>query len=113
MGSITRRRKNTRTNESFRMAFLVKYIAFVAAFLSATQLACSTELKIVDASDAMSVKAYADLVGKENCVPFDPLDTSLIDSSGLDADTLYKLLVLRHKGALPEVCVPKEGDRAY
>ena len=43
------------------MAFLVKYIAFVVAFLSAAKLGESIDLKLVDASDADSVQAYADL----------------------------------------------------
>merc|ERR1712038_1426440 len=109
--STTRRRKKTRTNQSFRMAFLVKYIAFVAAFLSATQLVNSTELKVVHATDVMALKDYADYVEKEDCSPFDPLDTSLIDASALDAASLYQLLVLRHTGALIEVCTPKAGSR--
>ena len=43
------------------MAYLVKYLAFVAAFLSAAKLGESIDLKLVDASDADSVQAYADL----------------------------------------------------
>ena len=43
------------------MAFLVKYIAFVVAFLSATELAESIELKLFDVTDADSVQEYADL----------------------------------------------------
>ena len=43
------------------MAFLIKYIAFVVAFLSATKLVESVELKLVDDSDADAVQAYADL----------------------------------------------------
>ena len=43
------------------MAFLVKYIAFVVAFLSATKLVESVELKLVDDSDADAVQAYAAL----------------------------------------------------
>merc|ERR1711994_339423 len=111
--STTRRRKKTRINE--KMAFLVKYIAFVATFLSAcsSSSADPPEFMMVDASNVASVKEYADFVAKEDCFPFDPLDTSLIDASGLDADTLYKLLVLRHTGSLIEVCIPKDGDRWF
>ena len=43
------------------MAFLIKYIAFVVAFLSAAKLVESVELKLVDDSDADAVQAYADL----------------------------------------------------
>ena len=46
------------------MAFLIKYIAFVVAFLSAAKLVESVELKLVDDSDADAVQAYADL-GRE------------------------------------------------
>ena len=43
------------------MAYVVKYLAFVSAFLSAAELGESIDLKLVDASDADSVQAYADL----------------------------------------------------
>ena len=43
------------------MAFLVKYIAFVVAFLSAAKLGESIELDLVDVTDADSVQAYADM----------------------------------------------------
>ena len=46
------------------MAFLIKYIAFVVALLSAAKLVESVELKLVDDSDADAVQAYADL-GRE------------------------------------------------
>jgi len=95
------------------MAVLVKYITFVVVFLSATQLACSTEVKLFDASDVNAVKEYADFVARENCSPFDPIDKSVMDASALDADTLYRLLVLRHTGTLLEVCVPKESERLF
>ena len=43
------------------MAFLVKYIAFAVAFLSAAKLGKSIELELVDVTDADSVQAYADM----------------------------------------------------
>ena len=43
------------------MAFLVKYIAFVVAFLSAAKLGEGVNLQLVDPTDAESIQAYADL----------------------------------------------------
>jgi len=43
------------------MAFLVKYIAFVVAFLSAAKLGESIDLNLVDVTDADSVQAYVDM----------------------------------------------------
>jgi len=92
------------------MAFLVKYMAFFGAFLSATQLASSTDVKIIDASDPKSAKDYLSMVEENDCHAFDPFDTSLIDASALDAATLYQLFVLRSSGSLIEYCVPKAGE---
>merc|ERR1712061_70683 len=111
MGNSVPRKSFYCTSKSIKMAFLVKYIAFVAAILSATQLAESSPIKMVDATDPKAVQDYAEFVSHEHCVPFDPLDTDLLDAKALDAETLYQLLVLKHSGALLETCVPKEGDR--
>ena len=46
---------------TLKMAFLVKYIAFAVAFLSAAKLGESIELDLVDVTDADSVQAYADM----------------------------------------------------
>ena len=43
------------------MAFLVKYIAFVFAFLSVAKLGEGIELQLVDPTDAESIQAFADL----------------------------------------------------
>ena len=43
------------------MAFLVKYIAFVVAFLSVAKLGEGIELQLVDPTDAESIQAFADL----------------------------------------------------
>ena len=43
------------------MAFLVKYLAFVVAFLSAAKLGEGIDLQLVDPTDAASIQKYADL----------------------------------------------------
>ena len=43
------------------MAFLVKYIAFVVAFLSAAKLGEGIDLNLVDVTDADSAQAYVDM----------------------------------------------------
>ena len=43
------------------MAFLVKYIAFVVAFLSAAKSGEGIKMKLVDPTDAKSIQEYADL----------------------------------------------------
>ena len=43
------------------MAFLVKYLAFVVAFLSAAKLGEGINVKLVDPTDAKAVQKYADM----------------------------------------------------
>ena len=43
------------------MAFLVKYLAFVVAFLSAAKLGEGIDVKQVDPTDAESIQEYADM----------------------------------------------------
>ena len=43
------------------MAFLVKYVAFAVAFLSAANLGEGIKLDLVDVTDADSIQAYADM----------------------------------------------------
>merc|ERR1711936_836291 len=91
------------------MAFLIKYIALVVAFLSAAKLVESVELKLV--SDADAVQAYADLVKQDMCESFDPLNDEHMAAIGDDVDTLKHLLIIYHMGDEIEICEPKEGDR--
>jgi len=96
---------------NLNMAFLVKYIAFVVAFLSAAKLGESIDLKLVDASDADSVQAYADLVKKDICETFDPSNDEHMTAIGDDVATLKHLLTVYYMGDSIEICEPKEGDR--
>ena len=43
------------------MAFLVKYLALVVAFLSAAKLGESINVKLVDPTDEESIQEYADM----------------------------------------------------
>jgi len=93
------------------MAFLVKYLAFVVAFLSAAKLGEGINVKLVDPTNAESIQEYADLVKKDHCVSFDPLDSSHMDAIGDDATTLARLLKLHYQGDNIEICAVKEEDR--
>jgi len=93
------------------MAFLVKYLAFVVAFLSAAKLGEGINVKLVDPTDAESIQEYADLVKKDHCESFDPLDSSHMDAIGDDATTLARLLTLHYQGDNIDICAPKEEDR--
>lgn len=93
------------------MAFLVKYIAFVVAFLSAAKLGEGVNLQLVDPTDAESIQAYADLVKQEICESFNPLNPAHMDAIGDDATALAHLLTVHYLGDNIEICTPKEGDR--
>jgi len=94
-----------------RMAFLVKYIAFVVAFLSAAKLGESIDLNLVDVTDADSVQAYVDMVRANACESFDPTIPDHMAAVEDDAATLAHLLQLHYHGDNIEICTPKEGDR--
>merc|ERR1712242_375279 len=96
---------------NLRMAFLVKYLAFVVAFLSAAKLGEGINVKLVDPTNAESIQEYADLVKKDHCVSFDPLDSSHMDAIGNNATTLARLLTLHYQGDNIDICAPKEEDR--
>jgi len=93
------------------MAFLVKYLAFVVAFLSAAKLGEGIDVKQVDPTDAESIQEYADMVKESRCERFDPLESSHMDAIGDDAPTLARLLTLHHQGDTFEICASKEEDR--
>jgi len=93
------------------MAFLVKYLAFVVAFLSAAKLGEGINVKLVDPTNAESIQEYADLVKKDVCESFDPLNSSHMDAIGDDATTLARLLKLHYQGDNIEICAVKEEDR--
>jgi len=90
---------------------LVKYLAFVVAFLSAAKLGEGINVKLVDPTNAESIQEYADLVKKDHCESFDPLDSSHMDAIGDDATTLARLLTLHYQGDNIEICASKEKDR--
>jgi len=92
------------------MAFLVKYLAFVVAFLSAAKLGEGINVKLVDPTNAESIQEYADLVKKAHCEIFDP-HSSHMDAIGDDAPTLARLLTLHHQGDTFEICASNEEDR--
>ena len=107
------------------MAFLVKYLAFVVAFLSAAKLGEGINVKLVDPTNAESIQEYADLgrwkahindftlhlgrkdvnayiqlfisfpVKQDVCESFDPLNSSHMDAIGDDATTLARMLTVR------------------
>jgi len=93
------------------MAFLVKYLAFVVAFLSAAKLGEGIDVKQVDPTDAESIQEYADMVKESRCERFDPLESSHMDAIGDDAPTLARLLTLHHQGDTFEICASNEEDR--
>jgi len=104
------------------MAFLVKYIAFVVAVLSAAKLGEGIKQGIiqVDPSDAKSVQKYADLVKQGHCETFDPTKSTHMDAIGnckrrkgckKTANTLAQLLTAKYLGDNIEICAPKEEDR--
>jgi len=93
------------------MAFLVKYLAFVVAFLSAAKLGEGINVKLVDPTNAESIQEYADLVKKDVCESFDPLNSSHMDAIGDDATTLARLLTVHYQGDNIDICTPKEEDR--
>jgi len=90
---------------------LVKYLAFVVAFLSAAKLGEGINVKLVDPTNAESIQEYADLVKKDVCESFDPLNSSHMDAIGDDATTLARLLKLHYQGDNIEICAVKEEDR--
>merc|ERR1711936_926240 len=96
---------------NLRMAFLVKYLAFVVAFLSAAKLGEGIDVKQVDPTDAESIQEYADMVKESRCERFDPLESSHMDAIGDDAPTLARLLTLHHQGDTFEICASNEEDR--
>jgi len=104
------------------MAFLVKYIAFVVAVLSAAKLGEGIKQGIiqVDPSDAKSVQKYADLVKQGHCESFNPTKSTHMDAIGdckrrrgckKTANTLAQLLTAQYLGDNIEMCVSKEEDR--
>jgi len=93
------------------MAFLVKYLAFVVAFLSAAKLGEGIDVKQVDPTDAESIQEYADMVKESRCERFDPQESSHMDAIGDDAPTLARLLTLHHQGDTFEICASNEEDR--
>merc|ERR1711910_92675 len=93
-----------------RMAFLVKYLAFVVAFLSAANLGEGINVTLVNPTNAESIQEYADLVKKAHCEIFDP-HSSHMDAIGDDATTLARLLKLHYQGDNIEICAVKEEDR--
>jgi len=92
------------------MAFLVKYLAFVVAFLSAAKLGEGINVTQVNPTNAESIQEYADLVKKAHCEIFDP-HSSHMDAIGDDAPTLARLLTLHHQGDTFEICASNEEDR--
>jgi len=105
---------------NLRMAFLVKYIAFVVAFLSAAKSGEGIKMKLVDPTDAKSIQEYADLVKQEVCESFNPLNSTHMDAIGdcksrkrckKSATTLARLLQAQHLGDNIDICTPKVGDR--
>jgi len=95
------------------MAFLVKYIAFAVAFLSAANLGEGIELELVDVTDADSVQAYADMVKVNDCETFNPLNPDHMAEIGDDATTLAHLLQVHYGGNNVEICTHKDGDRGF
>merc|ERR1711994_7598 len=104
------------------MAFLVKYIAFVVAFLSAAKSGEGIKMKLVDPTDAKSIQEYADLVKQEVCESFNPLNSTHMGAVGdcksrkrckKSATTLAHLLQVHYLGDNIEICTPKEGDRFW
>jgi len=103
------------------MAFLVKYIAFVVAVLSAAKLGEGIGLQQVDPTDAKAVQNYADMVKKGHCETFSPLKSTHMDAIGdckrrkgckKTANTLAQLLTAKYLGDNIEICKPsKEEDR--
>lgn len=93
----------------FRMDFLPKYIAFVAAFMSTATFADNVPINYVDATNVTSLMDYASVVEDYHCVAFTPTMTDPLDVSTLDADTLYQLLSAYYNGDMLEVCVPIES----
>merc|ERR1712141_720123 len=91
---------------NLRMAFLVKYLAFVVAFLSAAKLGECINVKLVDPTNAESIQEYADLVKKDVCESFDPLNSSHMDAIGDDATTLARLLTVHYQGDNIDICTP-------
>merc|ERR1711936_1094223 len=105
---------------NLRMAFLVKFIAFVVAFLSAAKSGEGIKMKLVDPTDAKSIQEYADLVKQEVCESFNPLNSTHMDAIGdcksrkrckKSAATLAKLLQAQHLGDNIDICTPKVADR--
>jgi len=92
------------------MAFLVKYLAFVVAFLSAAKLGEGINVTLVNPTNAESIQEYADLVKKAHCEIFDP-HSSHMDAIGDDATTLARLLTTHYQGDNIDICTPKEQDR--
>jgi len=95
------------------MAFLVKYVAFAVAFLSAANLGEGIKLDLVDVTDADSIQAYADMVKVNECETFDPLNPDHMAEIGDDATTLAHLLQVHYGGNNIEICTHKDGDRAW
>merc|ERR1711997_711399 len=89
---------------------LVKYLAFVVAFLSAAKLGEGINVTQVNPTNAESIQEYADLVKKAHCEIFDP-HSSHMDAIGDDATTLARLLKLHYQGDNIEICAVKEEDR--
>merc|ERR1712141_95829 len=107
---------------NLRMAFLVKYIAFVVAFLAAAKSGEGIKMKLVDPTDAKSIQEYADLVKQEVCESFNPLNSTHMDAVGdcksrkrckKSATTLAHLLQVHYLGDNIEICTPKGGDRFW
>merc|ERR1712150_148742 len=86
-------------------------IAFLVAFLSAAKLGEGVNVKLVDPTNAESIQEYADLVKKDVCESFDPLNSSHMDAIGDDAATLARLLKVHYQGDNIDICKPKEEDR--
>merc|ERR1712038_140088 len=91
----------------YRMGFFLRYITFVAAFLSASKLTESIEIRFTDVTDSAAVKAFAERASKADCVPFHPLMKDPIDASALDPRELQLLFAAHVQGDFIEICSKK------